>query len=521
MLKVENVTVSFGRRQVFEQLSFGISEGEKVGLVGNNGAGKTTILRMLAGEIRPDSGIIVLPKLPVCYIPQHISTPKSGTGQNVLTFMLESRGLWTIANRMAEIEAAFDRNDPSLTDETIDEYTALQERFAENEGYRAQSDIGYLLAGVGLGSVPIDQTVHTLSGGQRTKLLLARMLYRHSGLLLLDEPTNHIDPESINWLGSYLKQSKQSMLVVSHLPSFLDRFTQRIISLEGVPIRARSYRGNYSRFLAQKSARDLSLTREQAGLAGQIKREEDFIAGAAQHQSGLKHARERKVVKLKQRQVETPREREMKIAFPVTDPLNRQVLSAKDISKSYGSKPVFKGVSLTLEPEERLAVIGDNGAGKSTLLRVLAGELPLDRGEVKRHPKLQIGWYRQEQEDLNDLNTVLQEALTTRIEKKRVRSVLAHFLFTAELLDQIVGTLSRGERARLCLAKIVLNGPNVLLLDEPTNHLDRPSRESLIQALTQFKGAMIVVTHDDENFLERIGVVWALAMPSGKLVRVD
>lgn len=520
MVQVTDVAVSFGNRRIFDRLSFHVADTDKVGLVGNNGTGKTTILRMLARELEPDSGTIRSSVSGICYIPQHISTKDPVLAeQEVLTFMLEGRGLSTIRMRIEEIEYALERNDV-LSEGVVDEYLLLSEEFKNKGGYKAESDIGALLSGVGLGDPGLSRRVSHLSGGQRTKLMLAKMLYQQSDLLLLDEPTNHIDPESVAWLAGYLAHVRKSIVVVSHNPVFLDGFVKRIISLEGIPARARSYRGNYSSFVRQKRGRELTEAREQQGLAAEIKRQQGFIDKASQHQVGLKHAREKSVEKLKQRQTVTSRTRGLKFDFPVGVPLSRYALCAKAISRSYGKKRVFDSVSLDLKPDERVGIIGDNGAGKSTLLRVLAGESSPDRGVVERNPKLQVDWYRQEQDDLDDSHTILDEVRQVCPDKKRVRSILAHFLFPADRVDQLVGTLSRGERARLCFARMVLSSPNLLLLDEPTNHLDQSSKEALIEALQVYKGALVVVTHDT-IFLGRIGITWAISMPKGKLTRLD
>ena len=520
MIQVTDVAVSFGHRNIFESLNFHVADNEKVGLVGNNGTGKTTILRLLTGEIEPDGGSIRNTSRAICYIPQHISTKGTKTiEQDVLSFMLEGRDLLRIQSSLASAETALgnlDQADGALAEQ----YHTLQEEFKQQEGYRAQADIESLLKGVGLGAVDLAHKVRNLSGGQRTKLLLARMLYQRSDLLLLDEPSNHIDPESVSWLADYLASERKSIVVVSHNPAFMDKFVKRIISLEGNPVRARSYRGNYSDFMRQKTNRDLTEGREQDRLAEEIVRQEGFIQRASQHQVGLMHSREKSVEKLKARQTQSHRPRGIKFDFPVSTLMNRFAILAKNINVSYGKRRILNSISLELDVDERIAVIGENGAGKSTLLKALSGELIPEKGVVEQNLKLDIGWYRQEQEDLNDSNTVLQEAQRIKSDKRRTRSILAHFLFPADRVSQIVGTLSRGERARLCFAKMVLAGPNLLMLDEPTNHLDQQSRESLIDALSDYKGAMIVVTHDTD-FLQRIGMIWAISLPEGRLVRVD
>jgi len=394
MIQIVNVAVSFGHRQIFEQLSFYVADKEKVGLIGSNGTGKTTILKLLSGEIDPDAGTVRRPRHGICYIPQHISIRGAKSiDQDVLSFILATRNLDRIRARVAEIELRFDQAE--LPEETLDEYQHLLEESQRNEGYRAEADIQELLNGVGIATVGLDERVAQISGGLRTKLLLAKMLYQKSEVLLLDEPTNHIEPKSVTWLASYLASVSKTVVVVSHNSAFLDKFVKRIISLEGHPTRARSYRGTYSDFMRQKSSRDLTEQHEQENMAAEIRRQQSFIDNATQHQVGLKHSREKSVKKLKRRLTISHKPRGLKIDFPVAVPLARFVVIAKNISFAYGKKKVFESLSLEILPDERIAVIGENGAGKSTLIKTLAGELTPTRGVVEQNLKLEVGWYRQ------------------------------------------------------------------------------------------------------------------------------
>ena len=298
MIRLEDVAVSFGHRQILERLSFHVADGEKVALVGSNGTGKTTILKLLTGELEPDLGMVQRPAERVCHIPQHISsTGARAYSTTALKFLLSARELDRISRRIREIESRLESGEGSHHE--LEELEELHELFLANEGYRAEADIRQLLDGVGLDRVGLDRAVSSLSGGQRTKLMLCHMLYRKSDVLLLDEPTNHIEPTVVVWLATYLAGLRKTVIAVSHNPAFLDIFVKRIISLEGTPTKARSYRGNYSDFLQQKSTRELSEQRQQTNLRDEIDRQEMFIRDASQHQVGLMRAREKSVERLK------------------------------------------------------------------------------------------------------------------------------------------------------------------------------------------------------------------------------
>jgi len=525
MLQVRRLAITFGDRQIVRDLSFTIADGEKVGLVGDNGAGKTSIMRVIHGDLQPDSGDVLLTrrrKDSVCYIPQHLSLRGSQREKDVLSFMLDGRRLHEIASRLAEIDALVKGPiGQARLEELMDERVRLEEQYIEKEGYHAEDDILKILVGVGLSSVDLDQKVATLSGGQKSRLALARLLFQQSQILLLDEPTNHIDEEAVGWLGDYLSTVHQSVLVISHLPAFLDRVVSRIMLLDSQTGELKSYPGNYSRFVSIRDRQALAQQRATAKLRSELERQRNVIRTATmQRKHKLKHAREKVVARLEKQVPVQPKARHVKIAFPAKTPLHAPALMAQDVCKSFGDKRVLNRVSVEVGAITRMGIVGENGAGKTTLLRILAGDLQPDTGSIHRSRKLEMGWYRQELEDLEDDHSIMQEVESLGFgTPQELRSALAHFLFGSKRLNQKVGTLSRGERARLALCKLILARPNFLLLDEPTNHLDQPSRARLTAALAQYQGALVVVSHDTE-FLAGVGVEWALQLPSGRSVRV-
>jgi ATP-binding cassette subfamily F protein 3 len=524
LLKVEGVTVSFGQLDVLKDVSFSLHSGEKVALVGDNGAGKTTLLRIIAGEIDPDLGRVILSggnRGKIGYVPQHFPPSLLKSGTDVLTFMLDGRGLPDLTEQMEALanRIATEPNEHQTATD-LREYTRLQEQYLQREGHRAESDVLELLCGVGLANIDIDQDVGSLSGGQKSRLALARMLYEQTTFLLLDEPTNHIDEETEEWLRNYLARCKQSVVLVSHLPRLIDGVASRVLFLDANAGKLKSYPGNYTHFLRMREHESLRAERRKTKVAREIEHHERFIKSAPQSRATMRHAKERTVERLKAGMPsKRTAKKAMAVEFPVHRPLRSTVFKAQELTRSFNGKVVLSGLSLVLGPKDRLWIAGPNGAGKTTLLRLLAGQIPPDSGSVTRNPQLELGWYQQEQEGLNDTNTVFEEVVMvgTDLPTQRLRAVLAHFLFPASRIDQEVGTLSRGERARLALCKIMLTEPNCLLLDEPTNHLDVPSKASLKLALAAYPGPMIVVSHD-VDFLNGLNVTQELQLPQGKLV---
>ena len=521
MIRADNLTVALGSRTVLSDISFHISDGEKVGLVGDNGAGKTTLLQVLAGVLPTACGSIVTNRSDsICYVPQHLDLAESESGDDtVLQYLLRQRDLVRISTRMTELEHAMvhDRADVLA----IDEYMELQEQYALREGWRSLSDCIDLLSGVGLNTVDLDQPINTLSGGQKSRLKLAGMLYRQDSIVLLDEPTNHLDETAFDWLAQHIRTTSQTVVVVSHAGDFLDRVVTRVLYLDRASGEITSYRGDYRAFRTQQAAAAQRAAHERQKLEEELERLERFIRNAPQRLSVMRKERERRAdeirVLLADQQTHTA---QLAPVFRPAHPLHPRanLIRLVDVSHRFTATWLYQRLTLMVQATSRIAIMGENGTGKTTMLRILTGVLQPLHGRIEYHPHLNLGWYRQEHEGLNPHNTVLQEATAAHSTTPTlVRSALAHFLFAEAQWEQPVASLSQGEMSRLALCTLMLGGHNLLVLDEPTNHLDPDARIALAAALASYTGALVIVSHD-KQLLAEAGVQHQLALPEGRLV---
>lgn len=528
MLQINGVSYAVAGRQILNDVSFTVSTGEKVALVGSNGAGKTTLVQIIMGEIPADEGSVKRPDK-TGYVPQMITDQLLvREGCTVEEFMLEGRGLNELARQMQE---ALEAQGGDLTPEELDRFIAIysdaHEEFMEKGGYSAETEIETLLHGIGL-HLELDRVVITLSGGEKTRLAFARIIFGESDLLILDEPTNHIDRQYYSWLGGYLRQLNKTVLVVSHHPEFINAFTSKIVEVEKYTGRVREYKGSYQDYLAQSATTERTILAQAAWMDKEIKRLDESArrlqyggpnrANAAQNMFGridrLKQEREELMGEL-------PRhERPLRLTLPVQCPSGQEVVSARGVSKAF-DHPIFHDVSFVVKRGSRVIVLGPNGSGKTTLVKVLVGAIRPDEGEIVAGHNVLIGYYSQEHETLNTENTILEEASQACYEPKgNLRDILGRFLFTQDKVFQKVGTLSQGEKSRLQLCKLILGGFNLLVLDEPTNYLDPSGRKAVIDALIDYEGTLIVVSHD-RAFVTGIKPDLAIVMPEGAMTVFD
>lgn len=503
LLQAANITKLFGVTPVLEGINLQILERERIGLVGVNGAGKSTLLQILAEEISYDGGQIFKAKeTRIGYLAQNSGLQSDRTiweeMLNVFAPLLETeRELRDMEAQIADPDAAADEK---AYQELLNRYALKSDWFKDNGGYEIETRIRSVLYGMGFSNFPSDTVISTLSGGQKTRLALARILLQAPDLLMLDEPTNHLDIQTLTWLEDYLRNYSGVLLVVSHDRYFLDRLVTTIVEIERH--QSTRYTGNYSRYIELKAAEYESRMKLYEKQQDEIARMEDFIQKNLVRASTTKRAQSRRKALEKMDRIERPLGDLKRASFS----FEAEILTGKDVlyvdQLSYGyddsKAPLFQNVSFYLNRGETVALIGPNGIGKSTLLKILTGDLRPRSGSLTWGSKVKIGYYDQEQTHLNRENTVLEEVWSAfpHIEEARIRSVLGNFLFSGEDVLKKITALSGGEKARVALAKLMLEKANVLILDEPTNHLDLFSKEVLESALLDYDGTLLFISHD-------------------------
>jgi ATP-binding cassette subfamily F protein 3 len=501
MITVSQLSKHFPTRTVLDKVDWHVSSGERIGLVGANGAGKSTLIKILIGQLDPDEGKVSLrPRAQIGHLAQELPGVAGRTVQAEMWTAFEaiaskSRELAAIADR---IHHAGEHGTPQELDALVAEQAYLTDEFERLGGYTAETEIGKVLAGLGFSEADRQRPVESFSGGWQMRVNLAKLLLMAPDLLLLDEPTNHLDLQAIEWLEDYLSGYPGTLLLISHDRTFLDRVITRVAELENGKLT--DYATNYSGYLELKkermAAQEAAYARQQRELARQQAFVEKFRASATR--STQAKSREKQLEKIER--IEAPTEAStVKFRFPPAPPSGQAVLRAAEIRKAYGGKTILDAVDLKLDRGQRLVLVGPNGCGKSTLLRILAQVEEPDDGEVALGYNVKPAYYSQHQSDqLDESRTVLDEAYYSvdGWTLERTRALLARFLFTGEEVFKPVAKLSGGERARLCLAKLLMRPSNLLMLDEPTNHLDLASKEMLAEALRTYEGTVLLISHD-------------------------
>jgi ATP-binding cassette subfamily F protein 3 len=493
LAQLNDVSKSFGSQAVLRDVSFQINPSEKIGLIGANGAGKTTLLTVISGVADIDAGTVRRKSnLQVGTLDQ---IPDFHEGTSVIEEGLRSfEYLRTAESEMRRLEHDIASG---CGKETMDRYSLLQHEFELKGGYTYKARTEAALLGVGFSREALQRRSNTLSGGEKNRLALARLLLSDAELLLLDEPTNHLDIRSIEWLEKFLLETEKTVIVVSHDRFFLDRVVQRI--LEVVDGRVDDYRGNYSAYLKERSDRIARLEKEYQLQSEWIREQEDYIRRNIAGQK-TKQAQSRRKLLARVKPIERPRTASTSVRFRFLpmERSGRNVLRTRNLSVGYPDRVLVQSFQFEVQRAERWAILGSNGSGKTTLLRTLTGALsPLD-GDLEWNEGLEVGYYDQQLQDLNHKASVLDEirALDNTATDGELRGYLAQFLFSGEDVLKRVGTLSGGEKSRLMLARIIYAAPQLLALDEPTNHLDIASREALETALAAYPGTILFVTHD-------------------------
>lgn len=506
-LIVDKIAKSFGINEIFKDVSFMVDKGEHLGLVGVNGSGKTTLLRCLLNPEYIDKGSIHFePGISVGYVQQGFTDIKG----SIWKFMLQScQEIIQLREKIKLLEEKSAEAAEAEVDSVLEEYSKVLKRYEHLDGYNYENRIKRVLIGLGYSETWWKEDAATLSGGQKTRLMLAAALVRNPDFMILDEPTNHLDIVMTQWLEKYLQEFKGGLIVVSHDRAFLDNVAMRILEMEGG--RLQSFKGNYSRYLEQKAVQTATLEAAYNAQQDYIARTEAYIR---RFKAGIKSkmARGRQSQLNRLERIEAPvQHEEFELRLPSAAECADRVLIMEDLTIGYGEKVLARGINLTLRRGEKAALLGANGTGKTTLLKTILGETEPLKGKAKIGNRVQIGYFSQSYERLNPKQTLLENFVTEYgFTEERTRSMLGGMLFHGDDVFKEIGTLSGGQKARLVLLKLVLDGANCLVLDEPTNHLDIMARETVEAALTAFDGTVLVVSHDRYFVNEVADRIWEI-----------
>lgn len=499
ILSCQNISKAFVENQVLKNVSFHIEDHEKAAIVGINGAGKTTLLRIIVGEMTPDDGQVVLAKdKTLGYLAQNSTVDTSHTIYEELLSV--KADLLRLEEKIRECENNMKHADGDALEDLMKQYTSLTHAFETGGGYLYRSELVGVLKGLGFTEDEFSKPVATLSGGQKTRVALGRLLLQNPDLIILDEPTNHLDMTSIAWLETYLLNYKGAVLIVSHDRYFLDRIAGKVIEID--QSKATTFMGNYSDYALKKEQLRVAAWNAYMNQQRDIKHQEEVIEKlkSFNREKSIKRAESREKMLDKIEVIEKPSEvrTDMKLTLTPRILSGNDVLTVEHLSKSFDSHKLFTDVNFEIKRGEHVAIIGDNGSGKTTLLKILNGLVPADQGTFRLGSNVEIGYYDQEHHVLHSEKTLFEEISDDYpyLNNTQIRNVLAAFLFTGEDVFKRISDLSGGERGRVSLAKLVLSNANFLILDEPTNHLDIMSKEILEDALNGYEGTILYVSHD-------------------------
>ncbi len=514
MIVVEDLAIDVGARRLMGDVSFRVHPGDKIGLVGRNGAGKTTLTRTLSGELQPAEGKVAVTG-ELGFLPQD---PRTGDPEQIARHrILDARGLGTLTKNIAKASEEMGASDPKIAEKAMKRFGNLTDRFQALGGYAAEAEAAAISHNLGLPDRILDQPLKTLSGGQRRRIELARILFSDADTMILDEPTNHLDADSIVWLREFLKNYKGGVIVISHDIDLVGETVNRVFYLDANRQVIDVYNMGWKLYLRQRAADEERRRKERTNVEKKASALKDQAArfGAKASKAAAAHQMVARAEKMLSgldavRQVD----RVAKLRFPDPAPCGKTPLMADGLSKSFGSLEIFAGVNLAIDRGSKVVVLGLNGAGKTTLLRLLAQVDDPDTGEIVAGHGLKVGYYAQEHETLDVKSSVLQNMISVsqHLTETEARKVLGSFLFSGDDVHKPAGVLSGGEKTRLALAMLVVSSANVLLLDEPTNNLDPASREEILDALAHFKGAVVLVSHD-AGAVEALNPERVLIMP--------
>ena len=499
ILACQNISKAFGTTEIIKNASFHIEEREKAALVGINGAGKSTLLKIIIGEMRADEGEVILSKgKTMGYLAQHQDlTGHLSIYQEVLT---AKQNLIDMEERLRQMESDMNTKSGTELDELLSTYTRLSHTFELENGYAYRSEVVGVLKGLGFSESDFEKQVDSLSGGQKTRVALGKLLLTKPDIILLDEPTNHLDMDSISWLETYLLNYSGAVLIVSHDRYFLDRVVTKVVEVDNKKVT--TFEGNYTAYSQKKAMLREAAYHAWVNQQQEIHHQEEVITKlrSFNREKSIKRAESREKMLSKLELVDKPvvLNSKMRITLEPEVLSGNDVLTIEGLSKSFGDKALFRNLNVQIKRGEVVGLLGANGTGKPPLLKIINRQLRADSGKIQYGSKVSIGYYDQEQHVLDDSKTIFDEISDAypKLTNTRIRNVLAAFLFTGEDVFQVIGTLSGGEKGRVSLAKLMLSNANFIILDEPTNHLDIQSREILEEAINNYEGTVFYVSHD-------------------------
>lgn len=498
ILACQNISKSFGTKQILKSVSFHVNDREKVAIVGINGAGKSTLLKIIMKEMSPDDGDIILAKgSSIGYLAQHQNLSSDST---ILDEMLTvKQDIINLDKNIRALEQDMKHAEGTKLDQMLSTYTRLTHEFEIKNGYAYKSEVTGILKGLGFGEEEFDKKVNTLSGGQKTRIALGKLLLSKPDIILLDEPTNHLDLISIAWLETFLLNYNGAVIVVAHDRYFLDKVVSKVVELDNS--KCQSFEGNYSDYAIKKEMLRSAMLKQYLNQQQEIKHQEEVIAKlrSFNREKSIKRAESREKMLDKIERVDRPTEHtEMHFDLEPRVISGNDVLTVTDLSKSFGELNLFKNLNFDIKRGEKVSIIGNNGTGKTTILKMINGQLEADGGQIKLGSKVQVGYYDQEHQVLDPDKTLFDELQDAypHLDNTAVRNILAAFLFTEDDVFKRIKDISGGERGRVSLAKLMLSEANLLILDEPTNHLDITSKEILENAINHYSGTVLYVSHD-------------------------
>ena len=498
ILACHNISKSFGINQVLQSVSFHINEREKAAIVGINGAGKSTLLKIIMGHLSADEGEVILAKgSTIGYLAQHQKLSSDNTIYNEM--LTVKQDIISLNENIRTLEQNMKHAKGAELEQMLNSYTRLVHEFEMKNGYAYQSEVIGVLKGLGFMEDEFDKNINTLSGGQKTRIALGKLLLSKPDIILLDEPTNHLDLVSIGWLETFLSNYNGAVVIVSHDRYFLDKVVTKVVEIDQT--KAQTFNGNYSTYAVKKAQLREDMLKQYLNQQREIKHHEEVIAKlrSFNREKSIRRAESREKMLNKIERVDKPIDNaQMHFQLEPRVVSGNDVLNINNLSKSFGNLTLFKDISFELKRGEKVAIIGNNGTGKTTILKIITGQLPADSGQIDFGTKVNIAYFDQEHQVLNPEKTLFDELQDTypNLDNTSVRNILAAFLFTGDDVFKRIKDLSGGEQGRVALAKLMLSEANLLILDEPTNHLDIPSKEILENVINNYSGTVLYVSHD-------------------------